>query len=83
MIHRSQRLTQPAADQFEFAFEPRYELKLDGYRCLAIKQDGDAQLFSRNGNSFGAKFPSLVTAVQRLRVKRCILDGEIVALDEQ
>jgi bifunctional non-homologous end joining protein LigD len=46
----------------------QYELKLDGYRCIAIKQYSDAQLFSRNGNSFNAKFPSLVTAVQRLRV---------------
>ncbi len=61
----------------------QYELKLDGYRCIAIKEHGDAQLFSRNGNSFNAKFPSLLTAVQRLRVKRYILDGEIVALDER
>jgi DNA ligase D-like protein (predicted ligase) len=61
----------------------QYELKLDGYRCIAIKEHGDAQLFSRNGNSFNAKFPSLLAAVKRLRVKRYILDGEIVALDEQ
>jgi len=61
----------------------QYELKLDGYRTIAIKQNADVQLFSRNGKPFNAKFPSLVTAVQSLRVKRCILDGEIVALDEQ
>ena len=61
----------------------QYELKLDGYRCIAIKQDDDAQLFSRNGNCFNAKFPSLLAAVQTLRVKRYILDGEVVALDEQ
>jgi len=61
----------------------QYELKLDGYRTIAIKQNADVQLFSRNGNSFNAKFPSLVTAVQSLRVKRCILDGEVVAVDEQ
>jgi bifunctional non-homologous end joining protein LigD len=61
----------------------QYELKLDGYRCITIKEHDDAQLFSRNGNCFNAKFPSLLAAVQRLRVKRCILDGEIVALDEQ
>jgi bifunctional non-homologous end joining protein LigD len=61
----------------------QYELKLDGYRCVAIKEDGDAHLFSRNGKSFNAKFPSLLAAVQRLPVKRYILDGEIVALDEQ
>jgi len=61
----------------------QYEPKLDGYRTIAIKQNGDVQLFSRNGNSFNAKFPSLVHAIETLRVKRCILDGEAVALDEQ
>lgn len=33
----------------------QYELKLDGYRIIAIKQDGEVQLFSRNGNSFNSK----------------------------
>ena len=61
----------------------QYEIKLDRYRCIAMKQGNDAQLFSRNGNPFNAKFPSLLVAVQTLRMKRYILDGKIVALDEQ
>ena len=61
----------------------QYELKLDGYRTIAIKQDGDVQLFSRNGNSFNSKFPSIVQTLEALRIKRFILDGEIVALDER
>src|SRR5438477_11819503 len=61
----------------------QYELKLDGYRTIAIKQDGDVQLFSRRGNSFNSKFPWVVQSLETLRVKRFILDGEIVALDEQ
>src|SRR5436190_23433749 len=61
----------------------QYELKLDEYRTIVVKQDGDVQLFSRNGNSFNTKFPSLLTVIQTLQVKRCILDGEVVALDER
>ena len=60
----------------------QYELKLDGYRTLAIKEDRDVHLFSRNGASFNSKFPSVVQALERLRIKRFILDGEMVALDE-
>ena len=61
----------------------QYELKLDGYRTIAIKQDGDIQLFSRNAKSFNSKFPSIVQALEALRIKRFILDGEIVALDKR
>jgi len=35
----------------------RYELKLDGYGTIAIKEDCQVDLFSRNGNSFNSKFP--------------------------
>jgi DNA ligase D-like protein (predicted ligase) len=60
----------------------QYELKLDGYRTIAVKQNGEVQLFSRKGNSFDSKFPSIVKALETTRVKRFVLDGEIVALDE-
>ena len=61
----------------------QYELKLDGYRTIAVKQNGEVNLLSRNGNSFNAKFPSVVKSLETLRIKRFILDGEIVALDER
>ena len=61
----------------------QYELKLDGYRTIAIKQDGDVHLFSRNGTSFNSKFPSVVQALETIRIKRFMLDGEVVALDER
>jgi bifunctional non-homologous end joining protein LigD len=63
--------------------EWRYELKFDGYRSLAIVRGGEALLLSRNKKSFNARFPALVEAVAQLKVKDAILDGEIVALDEE
>jgi bifunctional non-homologous end joining protein LigD len=61
----------------------QYELKLDGYRTIAVKQNGEVSLFSRNGKSFNSKFPSVVKSLETLRTKRFILDGEVVALDER
>lgn len=61
----------------------QYELKLDGYRTIAVKQHGEVHLFSRNGTSFDSKFPSVLQALEALRIKRFILDGEIVAIDER
>jgi bifunctional non-homologous end joining protein LigD len=60
-----------------------YELKFDGYRSLAIVRGGEALLLSRNKKSFNERFPAIVGTVGKLRVKDAILDGEIVALDEQ
>ncbi|MGH7926194.1 MAG: RNA ligase family protein, partial [Candidatus Binatia bacterium] len=59
-----------------------YELKLDGYRCIAVKHAKAVQLFSRNHNLFNSRFPTAVTALADLEPES-VLDGEIVALDEQ
>lgn len=61
----------------------QYELKLDGYRTIAMKQNGEVGLFSRNGKSFNSKFPSIVKILEESRLKRFVVDGEIVALDGQ
>src|SRR4051812_3040112 len=58
----------------------QYEIKLDGYRCVAMKYGKQVRLFSRNGRAF-TQFPNLIEAVAGLRQRWVILDGEIVALD--
>jgi bifunctional non-homologous end joining protein LigD len=60
-----------------------YELKFDGYRTIALKSGRDVRLLSRNGKEFNERFPEIVEAVAALPVKIAILDGEIVALDEE
>jgi len=60
--------------------EWQYELKLDGYRALALKADGKAQLRSRNDNDFSGKYPAIVKALASLP-NETVVDGEVVAFD--
>src|SRR5689334_6911239 len=57
------------------------ELKLDGYRAVAIKTAGKVQLRSRNNNDFNGRYPSVVRALSLLP-DETVVDGEIVAFDQ-
>jgi DNA ligase D-like protein (predicted ligase) len=57
------------------------ELKLDGYRALAIKSGGRVQLRSRNDNDFNSKYPGIVKALAPMP-DETVIDGEVVALDQ-
>src|SRR5438105_15665895 len=37
-----------------------YELKLDGYRAIGFKRNGDVSLRSRNDNDFNERYPAVV-----------------------
>ncbi|MGA8616975.1 MAG: hypothetical protein WB660_00430 [Candidatus Sulfotelmatobacter sp.] len=58
-----------------------YEIKLDGYRAIAIKSGGKLQLRSRNDNDFSLRYRSIVKALASLP-NESVIDGEVVALDE-
>ncbi len=58
----------------------QYELKLDGYRALAIKTGGSIQLRSRNDNDFSLRYPAIAKALESLP-NETVVDGEVVALD--
>jgi bifunctional non-homologous end joining protein LigD len=60
-----------------------FEIKWDGYRAVAFIEDGQARLVSRNQNDLSTRFSELLVLPQFVKAKRAILDGEIVALDEQ
>jgi bifunctional non-homologous end joining protein LigD len=60
-----------------------YELKFDGFRALAVKEGNRVELISRNSNALTRKFPAVAEALQHLSVSEAVIDGEIVAMDEQ
>jgi len=60
-----------------------YELKFDGIRAIAVKEGAKVSLISRNGNKLDTRFPEIRDAVKQLSVKNCVIDGEVVALDDE
>ena len=59
-----------------------HEIKHDGIRLIARKEDKRVKLYSRPGNDLTHRFPQIVEALARLRSRSCIIDGEVVAGDE-
>ena len=43
-----------------------FELKLDGYRCIAVKDGKEVTLFSRHRKVLNRRFPGVVDALTRL-----------------
>lgn len=69
------------AEPFERLFEyVAIEPKLDGVRCLAIKQNGSTTLYTRNGKTING-FPSIVEQIDNLPVDDVVLDGEVMGSD--
>jgi bifunctional non-homologous end joining protein LigD len=58
-----------------------YELKLDGYRAIAVKANRIVQLRSRNNNDFNDAYPRVAEALATLP-DDSVVDGEVVAFDD-
>lgn len=56
----------------------QYEPKWNGFRCLAFKDEKRIDLQSKSGHSLAPYFPDLVSALQQIKSKAFVLDGEIV-----
>lgn len=59
-----------------------FEPKLDGIRCLAAVHNGQVTLLSRRGLNMTHQYPALVAGLEQSADVDIILDGEIIALDE-
>ncbi len=60
-----------------------HEIKFDGYRLLGFVSGGAAALRTRNGKDWTDSFPSLSTAMEKLKAEDAVLDMEAVIVDEQ
>jgi bifunctional non-homologous end joining protein LigD len=61
-----------------------FEVKWDGFRVQAVVAGGRVRLFTRNGKDAATYFPSLLPAPRTwLRAETAVLDGEVVALDDE
>ena len=56
-----------------------FERKLDGIRCLAVKDGARTRLYSRNELSLNDRYPSIAEALDRDPASGFVLDGEAVA----
>lgn len=59
----------------------RLEVKLDGYRAVAVLNGDAIALWSRNHKPLTEGYPEVVQALRALSCRNAVLDGEIVALD--
>jgi hypothetical protein len=57
------------------------EIKLDGYRAIAVKSAGKLNLFSRRRNSFNRQYSLVFEALADVP-DNTVVDGEVVALNE-
>ena len=79
--HLEPMLATPVAKPFSDP-EWLFEIKWDGIRALAWVEDGRMELRARSGRVITSQYPELAELPQRVRARQALLDGEIVALDE-
>ncbi|ASY65429.1 ATP-dependent DNA ligase clustered with Ku protein, LigD (plasmid) [Sinorhizobium sojae CCBAU 05684] len=60
-----------------------HEIKFDGYRTMAYKAGDEVRLITRGGLDWTRRYGDLPEAFRRLPCREAIIDGEIVALDDQ
>jgi bifunctional non-homologous end joining protein LigD len=59
-----------------------HEIKHDGFRLMARRDPVGIRLITRGGHDWAARYPLVVEAVNHLKVRSCLIDGEVVCCDE-
>jgi bifunctional non-homologous end joining protein LigD len=69
-------------DRRDFGGDWLLERKFDGERCVARKVGSQVRLESRNGRELTSTYPEVHAAVAAQQPRDFVLDGEVVAYDE-
>jgi hypothetical protein len=60
-----------------------HEIKHDGYRLMARRDPVGIRLLIKRGTDWSARFFLVAEAVNNLKVRSCLIDGEVVCCDER
>jgi bifunctional non-homologous end joining protein LigD len=60
-----------------------HEIKHDGYRLIARRDAAGVRLITRNGHDWTDRYPTVAAAVEQLRCRSCIIDGEVAIVDDE
>jgi bifunctional non-homologous end joining protein LigD len=97
MIHRMDPPEDPAYEPMPSGLKPMlarsgplppreqqfgFEVKWDGIRTVLYSDHGHVELRGRNGTDFTPRYPEVRELARSLGSRRIVLDGEVVALDE-
>jgi bifunctional non-homologous end joining protein LigD len=59
-----------------------HEIKLNGFRLMARRDAAGVRLLTRTGIDWSSRYPGIASAVNHLRCRSCLLDGEVVILPQ-
>jgi len=71
------------ADKPPSGFNWIHEIKHDGFRLMARRDPVGIRLITRMGNDWTQRYPLVVEAVNHLKVRSCLIDGEVECCDER
>ncbi len=60
-----------------------HEIKFDGYRTMALVDQGEVRLLTRSGLDWTPKYQAIADELKRLGVGQALIDGEIVAVNDE
>ena len=66
------------AEQLPDGLGWQYEPKWDGFRCIAVRDGGEVELWSKSGKPLARYFPEIAAMFGRLKAKRFVIDGELL-----
>jgi len=59
----------------------QYEPKWDGFRCIAVRDGSEVELWSKSGKPLARYFPEIAAMLGRLKARRFVIDGELLIAD--